>query len=393
MKFTRPIVFWIAMFAGVLAVVILLREVLLPFVAGMALAYLLDPVASRIERLGVNRLLATLAVLTVIVVTIATLLALTAPLVVGELLYLIERFPTYVNKLSTLTNDPSRPWVSKIIGEGMAETERALGELTTLASGWFDTFLREAWSGGRALLSFFSLAVVTPVVACYLIYSWKGMIAWIDNWVPPARRDTVRSLAREIDDTISGFVRGQGMLCLVLAVYYAAALWLIGLNHGVLIGVSTGLLSFIPYFGTLLGLVISTCVGFAQFWPAWTPILLVPAVFFIGQCFADYVLAPYLVARRVHLNPVWVIFALFASGYLFGFVGLLIATPLAAAVGVLLRFALRQYYASPLYAVGPEVAGGRHKVAASAPPKSPPSSFGSKTMSSAREPGPPRQKR
>jgi predicted PurR-regulated permease PerM len=219
------------------------------------------------------------------------------------------------------------------------------------------------------------------------------MIAWIDNWVPPARRDTVRSLAREIDDTISGFVRGQGMLCLVLAVYYAAALWLIGLNHGVLIGVATGLLSFIPYFGTLLGLVISTCVGFAQFWPAWTPILLVPAVFFIGQCFADYVLAPYLVARRVHLNPVWVIFALFTSGYLFGFVGLLIAVPLAAAIGVLLRFALRQYYASPLYAVGPEVAGGRHKVAASASPKSPPSSFGSKSMSSAREPGPPRQKR
>jgi len=118
----------------------------------------------------------------------------------------------------------------------------------------------------------------------------------------------------------------------------------------VVIGFAAGLLSFIPYLGSLSGLVISTCVAIAQFWPDWTSILLVPAIFFVGQFLADYVLAPYLVGRRVHLSPVWVMFALFAFGYLFGFVGLLIAVPLAAAVGVLMRFALRQYYASPLYA-------------------------------------------
>jgi predicted PurR-regulated permease PerM len=194
---------------------------------------------------------------------------------------------------------------------------------------------------------------VTPIVACYLLYDWNRMIAAIDNWVPPARRETVRALAREVDDTIGGFVRGQSALCLILAVFYAAALWLLGLEHGALIGFVAGLLSFIPYLGSLSGLLISTCVAVAQFWPDWTSILIVPAIFFIGQSLADYVLSPYLVGRRVHLNPVWVMFALFAFGYLFGFVGLLIAVPLAAAIGVLMRFALRQYYASPLYASGP----------------------------------------
>jgi predicted PurR-regulated permease PerM len=175
------------------------------------------------------------------------------------------------------------------------------------------------------------------------------MIAAIDNWVPPAQREIVRALAREVDDTIRGFVRGQSALCLSLAVFYAAVLWLIGLKHGALIGLAAGLLSFIPYLGSLSGLLIATSVAVAQFWPNWSSILLVPATFLVGQSLGDYVLSPYLVGRRVHLNAVWVIFALFAFGYLFGFVGLLIAVPLAAAIGVLTRFALRQYYESPLY--------------------------------------------
>ena len=145
-------------------------------------------------------------------------------------------------------------------------------------------------------------------------------------------------------------MRGQSTLCLVLAVYYAVALRLIGLEHGILIGIATGLISFIPYLGSLSGLVVSMCIAIAQFSPDWRPIWLVPAIFVVGQSLADYVLAPSLVGRRVHLNPVWVMFALFAFGYLFGFVGLLIAVPLASAIGVLTRFALRTYYASSFYA-------------------------------------------
>lgn len=351
MNLTRPIIFWIAMLAALIAVVALLREVLLPFVAGMVLAYLLDPLANRMERLGMNRLLATLAIMFFVVVMIAVVLALTLPVIVRELAYFVENFPLYLNRLHSLATDPTHPWLSKLVGEGLGEAERSVGELTTLVSGYFGSFLRSIWTGGRALISILSLGVVTPIVACYLLYDWNRMVAAVDNWVPPGRRETVRMLAREVDDTIGGFVRGQSALCLILAVFYAGALWLLGLRHGALIGFAAGSLSFIPYVGSLSGLLISTCIAVAQYWPNWTAILIVPAIFFLGQSFADYVLSPYLVGRRVHLNPVWVMFALFAFGYLFGFVGLLIAVPLAAAIGVLMRFALRQYYASPLYAV------------------------------------------
>ena len=333
-----------------LAVAVLLREVLLPFVAGMVLAYLLDPLANRIERLGMNRLLATLAILVFVVAALAILTVLTVPVIIRELSSFVEDLPLYVRRVHTLATDPGHPWLSKIVGEGLGETERSIGDLTTFASDWFDTILRSVWSGGRALISMLSLGLVAPIVACYLIYDWDKMIAAIDNWIPPAHRVTVRALAREVDQTISGFVRGQSALCLVLAVYYAAALRLIGLEHGILIGVAAGLIGFIPYLGSLSGLIISTCIAVAQFWPNWTPIWLVPSVFFVGQSLSDYVLAPYLVGRRVHLNPVWVMFALFAFGYLFRFVGLLIAVPVAAAIGVLMRFTLRTYYASSLYA-------------------------------------------
>jgi predicted PurR-regulated permease PerM len=350
MSFARPIVFWIAMLAAFVAVLVLLRGVLLPFIAGMVLAYLLNPLVSKIERLGLSRLLATLAVVIPVVVAIIVLLMLTIPIIGRELYQLIDSLPLYARRLHTLTSSSTRPWVSKIIGEGLGEAERSIGALTAQASEWFDTFLRSIWSGGRALISMFSLAVVTPIIACYLLYHWNAMIVAIDHSVPPVRRDTVRSLAREIDDTIGGFVRGQSVVCLILAVFYAGALHLIGLEHGALIGFAAGVIGFIPYLGSLLGIVVSTGIAIAQFWPDWTVIWLVPAIFLIGQSLGDYVLAPYLVSRRVHLNPVWVIFALYVFGYLFGFAGLMIAVPLAAAIGVLVRFALRQYYASPLYA-------------------------------------------
>jgi predicted PurR-regulated permease PerM len=350
MSFARPIVFWIAMLVAFVAVLILLRGVLLPFVAGMVLAYLLNPLVSKIERLGLSRLLATLSIVIPVVVSIIVLLILTVPIIGRELYHFIDSLPIYVRRLHTLANSSSQPWVSKIIGEGLGEAEHSIGALTAQASEWFDTFLRSVWSGGQALISILSLAVVTPIIACYLLYHWNTMVVAIDDSVPPARRDTIRSLAREIDDTIGGFVRGQSALCLILAVFYAVALHLIGLEHGALIGFAAGVIGFIPYLGSLLGVIVSTCIAIAQFWPDWTLIWLVPAVFLIGQSLGDYVLAPYLVSRRVHLNPVWVIFALYVFGYLFGFAGLMIAVPLAAAIGVLVRFALRQYYASPLYA-------------------------------------------
>jgi predicted PurR-regulated permease PerM len=356
MNLARPITFWIAMCAAVIAVVVLLREILLPFVAGMVLAYLFNPLANRLERMGLNRLVAALTIIGVFIVAFVALVLLTAPIIARELTYFLDNLPTYFGQLKTLTSDPDRPWLRKIVGEGLATAEQSVGELATLGVDWFGSVVRSVWTGGQALISVFSLAIVTPVVAGYLIYDWNNMLAAVDNWTPPPRRPTVRALAREIDDTIGGFVRGQGTLCLILCVYYALALTLAGLNHSLLLGVAAGLISFIPYLGSLTGLAVSTCVAIAQFWPNWSVIAVVPIIFLVGQTIADYVLSPYLVGRRVNLHPVWMIFALFAFGYVFGLVGLLLAVPLAAACRVLLQFALEQYYVSPLYAARPSAA-------------------------------------
>src|SRR5258706_1080606 len=353
MNLTRPVAFWIAVLAAVVVAVVLLREVLLPFVVGMLLAYLLDPLATRLERLGMNRLIATLTIVGSFVVGMTALIILTARVVVGELAYFIDNFPLYIKRVQGLATDPNRPWMSKLVGEGLAYAAQSVAELTTLATAWLSDFLHSVWTGGRALISAFSLLVVTPIVACYLIYDWKKMVAVIDNWIPPAQRDTVRALAREIDDTIGGFLIGQGTLCLILAGFYAGALFFLGVQHWLLIGIAARLISVSADLSSLSGLVISTCVAIAQFWPHWAVIWIVPAIFFVGQTLSDYLLSPYFVGRRVNLNPVWIMFALFAFGYLFGFVGLLIAVPLASAIGVVTRFALQRYYESFLYTAIP----------------------------------------
>ena len=243
------------MLVAFVAVVVLLRGALLPFVAALVLAYLLNPLANKIDRLGIGRLAATLAIIIPVVITIVVLLVLTVPIIVRELAYFVESLPLYIRRLHALANSSSQPWVSKIIGEGLGEVEHSIGALLAQASEWFDTFLRSIWSGGQALISMLSLVVVTPIIACYLLYHWNTMIAAIEIGCRPAQRETVRVLAREIDDTIGGFVRGQSALCLILAVFYAGALHLIGLKHGALIGFAAGVIGFIPYVCSLLGLV------------------------------------------------------------------------------------------------------------------------------------------
>jgi predicted PurR-regulated permease PerM len=222
----------------------------------------------------------------------------------------------------------------------------------TEGAKWIVTFLASIWAGGQALFSIVTLIVIAPVIAFYVLYDWHKMIAKVDSWVPRKNRETVRELAREIDRAIAGFVRGQAGVGLILGAFYAVALTLAGLNFGFLIGMISGLISFIPYVGSLTGLLLASVVAIAQFWPEWKWILLIIAIFFSGQFLEGYILQPKLVGESVGLHPVWLMFALFAFGYLFGFVGLLLAVPLAAAMGVVIRFGLRQYMASTLYTGG-----------------------------------------
>jgi predicted PurR-regulated permease PerM len=347
MTLTRQMTFWVlTLLVGILALWVL-REILLPFVAGMALAYLLDPLANRLERMGVNRLVASLVIIGAFVLVFVALILVFVPLLTGQIGAFIEKLPGYVQRLQALAMDPNREWLRKIVGDGVADAQ--IGDIVKQGASWMAAFLKSLWSGGQALISIFSLVVVTPVVAFYLLYDWDRMVATVDGWIPLHHRETVHALAREMDDAIAGFVRGQTAVCLILGSFYAVALTLTGLNFGLLIGLVSGVITFVPYVGSMTGLVVATGVAVAQFWPEYTPILTVLGIFFVGQFLEGYVLSPKLVGESIGLHPVWLMFALFAFGYLFGFVGLLIAVPLAAVIGVLARFGLRRYLASPFY--------------------------------------------
>lgn len=349
MSFQRQVSFWLVALAVLVGVLWLLADVLLPFVAGMALAYLLDPVARRLERLGLNRTLAASSILVLAVAAIIVVAIMLAPVLAAQLASLMENLPRYVTKLQTLVADPNQTWLTKIVGEKLPDAGKSVGELVTKAAGWAAALLGSVWSGGKALFSLVSLLVITPVVAFYLLCDWDRVIATVDGWIPLHHRETVHGLMREMDVAIAAFVRGQASICLMMGVFYAFCLTLIGIQFGFVIGFIAGLIGFIPYVGALTGLLIGCLVAAAQFWPDWVPLVLVLATFAAGNVIENYLLAPKLVGEKVGLHPVWLMFALIAFGYLFGFVGLLVAVPVSAAIGVLLRFAIRQYRASPIY--------------------------------------------
>src|SRR3954469_25893799 len=350
MSVQRQIGFWLAALVVVALTLYLLREVLLPFVAGMALAYVLDPIVDRLERLGLGRLGASILILALFILTFVLALVVLIPLVAHQLAGFGANLPAYVERIQALIAEQSGPLIDKLGGAGaLPDMQQSIGGLVRQGAAWMAGFLRGLWSGGQAIISVFALLVVTPVVAFYLLVDWDHMVATVDEWLPRQHRDTIRMLAREIDRAIAGFIRGQAAVCLVLGTFYAVGLSLIGLNFGALIGVSAGVLSFIPYVGSLTGLVLSVGVAVVQFWPDWSWILATLAVFVVGQFVEGNILSPKLVGASVGLHPVWLMFALLAFGSLFGFVGLLLAVPLAAAVGVVARHALRQYMASPLY--------------------------------------------
>jgi predicted PurR-regulated permease PerM len=344
----RQVYFWLATLVVVVLALWLLSPILLPFVAGAAIAYLLTPVTDRLERYGVNRLAAALIIITLVVLAFVYMILLVAPILAGQLTSFIVAIPGYVGKLQSLLTDQSRPWVQKLLGAGF-NPAASISDLVTQGVGWLTSFLQSLWSQGRALVSLFSLVVVTPVVAFYLMYDWHRIIRSVDDAIPLNQRDTVRELAREIDAAIAGFVRGQSAVCIILGSFYAVALTVSGLNFGLLIGLISGLITFIPYVGSMTGLVLALGVAVAQFWPQYASILTVLGIFLVGQFFEGNLLSPKLVGESVGLHPVWVIFALLAFGYLFGFVGLLVAVPMAATIGVLARFALRRYRKSALY--------------------------------------------
>ncbi len=347
--FRKQIRFWLITAVLLGAFFYIFSNILLPFAAGIVLAYFLDPIADRLERAGLSRTAATILILLTFILVLTVALIVLIPVLASQLGDFISKMPDYLARLQGLLTSFDPNWLEQKFGLTQGSLNEGLRSLLASGAGFVTTVFASLWSSGVALFSIASLFVVTPVVAFYILLDWDRMVAIIDNCVPRDHVDDVRAIFTDINTATAGFVRGQGTLCLVLGVIYAVGLTLTGLNFGILIGLFAGLISFVPYVGSLVGLVLSLGVAFVQFWPDWTMIGLVAAVFFVGQFLEGNILQPRLVGKSVGLHPVWLMFALFAFGALFGFAGLLIAVPAAAAVAVLVRFAVARYLESPLY--------------------------------------------
>jgi len=340
--------FWLLFLAASVLAVYVLRDVLLPFVAGMAVAYLLDPVVDRLERVKVGRALATLIVLLAFfVLSIGTML-LMLPLLQSQIEQFAEVAPKYVDAIRVRLEPLVRDFAAGF------DQEAALSKLPGLAGdalAWVGNLVGRLLSGGAWLVNLISILVITPIVSFYLLRDWDRMVSTIDSWLPRAQAETIRGRMRDIDRTLAAFVRGQGTVCLVLGVFYAAGLTVAGLDFGLVIGLFAGLISFVPFVGTIVGAILSIGLAVAQF-SSWEPIAIIAAIFIMGQVVEGNFLTPNLVGDAVGLHPVWVIFALLAGGALFGFLGVLLAVPVAAVIGVLTRFGLDHYLASPLHLHG-----------------------------------------
>ena len=321
-----------------------LGDQLLPFVLGGAIAYFLDPVADRLERLGASRVLAT-AIITVFGVLIFVILALLViPTLVSQAAQLFETAPKLVRNLQAFLTEQ----FPDLLDEG-STMRRSLTSVADLAQTRGLELLNTVLTSAASLVNVVILLVVVPVVAVYLLLDWDRMVARIDDLLPRDHAPTIRQLAREIDNTLAAFLRGMGTVCLILGTYYAVALMLVGLQFGLVVGFVAGLVTFIPYLGALIGGALAIGLGLFQFWGDWVSLALVAGIFVLGQVVEGNYLTPKLVGNSVGLHPVWLLFALAVFGALFGFVGMLVAVPVAAAIGVIARFGVAQYKDSRLY--------------------------------------------
>lgn len=340
--------FWIGGLGVSIALLFVLADVLLPFVAGIVIAYFLDPLVDWLEAKGISRTLATTLVTAFIFIMLLVILALVAPLLIGRIAELVEKVPGYVERLSNKADFLFAAIQPQLEDKSLTDVAKKAAGYTGSILKWIMAGISGIVGGLGAVANVISLLVITPIVAFYLLRDWDLLVNKVDSWLPRAQADTIREQVRAVDRTLNGFVRGQSMVCMILGSFYAVGLFAVGLDFAILLGFATGIISFIPYFGMLIGFGIGMGLAIAQF-DNMTAISLVIAVFAIGQILEGYVLTPKMVGGQVGLHPVWIIFSLLAGGALFGFLGIMLAVPVAAVIGVLLRFSISQYLKSPLY--------------------------------------------
>lgn len=349
MHIERHIWFWLAALVVFIAGIALIKDILLPFVVGIVLAYLLNPIADKLSQLGLNRTVSSALIVGTVAALVALAFYLLAPLLFAQAQEMAAAMPGELERLTTSVET----WAKERLGDRYPEVQQGLAKssqsLTDNVSGVLAWLATSLLNQGFAIFNFFTLLLVTPVVMFYLLVDWDPMIQKLDSWLPRDQADTIRKLATDVNDAVAAFIRGQGAVCLILGTFYALALSLLGLKYGLLVGVMTGVLTFIPFVGWATGLITATTLAVIQYWPEVLPIVMVMSVFGVAQAVDAAFLSPKIVGSKIGLHPVWLIFSLFVFSYLFGFVGTLIAVPLAAATGVLVRFFINAYLDSSFY--------------------------------------------
>ena len=352
-------VFWVALCAVLASLLWLFSSILMPFIVALVVGYLLDPLVNRLVQLRLGRAGATTVILLGSLFVIALVIALFSPMLARQVTDFAKALPDLVKRAQALAagagEQVTHGWIGDTLdrfglGGSLAELRNSAGDNVNKIVTYIGSFANSLLSRGAALLDLLSLVIITPVVAFYVLLDWPRMVETIDGLIPPHDRDTIRGIARDIDRALAGFLRGQLLVCLFLAAWYGIGLSLISLNFGLLIGLIGGVLSFVPYIGSLVVLVLSLLIATVQGWPSWHLPAEALGIVLVGQFLEGNVLSPKLVGDKVGLHPVWIIFALLGFGNVFGFTGLLVAVPVASASGVLLRFATRRYRESPIYA-------------------------------------------
>lgn len=354
MTLQRQTMFWVGAFVAIVLILWALQSILLPFIAGFVLAYFLDPVADRLEKFGLPRIVATALILVAAIMGVVLIAVLVLPVVADQAVKLVADLPAITKSLVVRFNEQAPERLKDLVNNSGTDLQGQLTDYAGKAAVWMGSFLGSLWTGGRAVISVLSLLVITPIVAFYLLADWDHIVARVDSWLPRDHVEELRAIARDVDSAMAGFIRGQGTVCLVLGIFYAIGLTFVGLKSGMAIGFAAGLLSFIPYVGALIGGLMAIGVGLVQFWPNESQVLLVVAVFLAGQFLEGNFLSPKLVGSSIGLHPVWMMFSLLAFSYVFGFMGLLLAVPMAAATGVFVRYGLRRYLHSKFYTGHPQ---------------------------------------
>lgn len=352
--FRNQILFWTGAFALLFLFVWIFKSILLPFVLGIVVAYLLNPMVNALGKRGLNRSVAALAILSCFILVILALMALAVPVLYREVSSLAQDLPDLYDRVMAYM----QPYIGRVQDFLGKNGENALAVLQDNAQGALGagkTILSGIKAGGAALTSLITVIVIMPIVAFFMMQEWPDILRRVRDLLPRQHKDTILDLLARMDRKIAGFIRGQITVAFILGISYAVGLSIAGLNYGFLIGVAAGLFSIIPMVGSTLGLLVAVLVAWLQAGDIGY-VGIIAGIFLLGQLIEGNFLSPKLIGDSVGLHPLWVFFALMAGGALFGIVGMLIAVPVTAVISVLMAFFIEQYKQSPYYLGLPEQA-------------------------------------